>query len=222
MSKMHRTVKAVFGVRLAVCLMLLTIGSLMTPTVSAQRESRVEVFGGHSILRPNLPGGLGRDPGTGDAVEKVGEFLLNNVLGWGASVTVNFNGTLGITADFGGHYRSLDVTADGTRVDASADLHSFLFGPKVTFGGERVKPFVRALFGVSHVTGSVRLDSESADFDDNVFTAAAGAGLDVRVNSKIAVRLIEFDYFPVRRGNGETFTFNNVRWRTGVVFLFGQ
>ena len=42
------------------------------------------------------------------------------MLGWHAGVTVNLNKTFGITADFSGHYKSLDVAFEGDRVDASA------------------------------------------------------------------------------------------------------
>lgn len=193
---------------------------LVSVTAMAQEYPRVELFGGYSILRPNIPGDIGGSGSAGAAVKSIGEFVLGNVLGWGASATVNFNRTLGITADFGGHYKSLDTTFERTRVDASAHLHTFLFGPKITMAGDRVSPFVQALFGVGKVGASAKVNGDSTDFDKSGFAASVGGGVDVVAHRNVAVRAIEFDYFPFRNGDGKTFTFNNIRWRSGVVFRF--
>ena len=146
------------------------VGAALTLTatfVQAQDDySRVEVFGGYSIVRPNLPGNL--VPGNAadsTAAERVGEFALGNVLGWGSSVTLNLNRSIGITADFNGNYKSLDLTVDGTRVDARGSLHTFLFGPTLTVRNERVRPFVDALFGAGRVSASVKVDNDSVDFN---------------------------------------------------------
>jgi hypothetical protein len=142
------------------------------------------------------------------------------VLGWGAGLTVNVIETFGITADFSGHYKSLDVSFEGDRVDASADLHTFLFGPKITMRNERVSPFGHGLFGFGRVGASAQVNGKSSEFDDTGFAASVGGGVDVVAHSNVAVRAIGFDYFPFRNGNGDAFTFNNFRWRSGGVFSF--
>ncbi|MBI3933840.1 MAG: outer membrane beta-barrel protein [Acidobacteria bacterium] len=181
---------------------------------------RVEVFGGYSILHPNIPADIGGGGAEGEAAAEIGEFALGNLLGWGASVTVNVNRVLGITADFSGHYKDLDVSFEGDRVDANADLHTFLFGPKITIRNERVSPFVHALFGFGRVGASGSVNGDSSEFEETGFAASVGGGVDVLAHSNVAVRAIEFDYFPYRTGNGDTFTFNNVRLCSGVVFRF--
>ena len=196
------------------------LACLILPAWAQDEAPRVEVFGGYSILRPNIPADIGGSGADGEAAAEIGEFALGNVLGWGADVTVNINQTFGITADFSGHYKSLDVSFEGDRVDASADLHTFLFGPKFTMRNERVSPFVHALFGVGRVGASGRVNGDSSEFDKTGFAASVGGGVDVLAHPNVAVRAIVFDYFPFRNRNGDTFTFNNVRWRSGVVFLF--
>lgn len=224
MTQLHLAVSFVLRSVWFVTWILLSLSLLSMQRAQAQDFPRIEVFGGYSILRPNIPSDLGGSGSEGVAVERVGEFLLGNMLGWGAGVTVNLNRTLGITADFSGHYRSLDVTVEDTHVDANGKLYTFLFGPKVTFGGETWKPSVHALFGIGRATASFTADfdgdSESGDFKKNGFAAAVGGGLDAVVHPNVAVRVIELDYFPVRNGDGKTLTFNNVRWQSGVVIRF--
>jgi hypothetical protein len=200
--------------------LLSMLACLVLPAVAQDELPRVEVFGGYSLLRPNIPADIQGGGAGGEAAAEIGEFALGNVLGWGAGVTVNLNRMFGITADFSGHYKGLDVSFEGDRIDASADLHTFLFGPKFTLRNGRVSPFLHALFGVGKAGASARVNGDLAEFDETGFAAAAGGGVDVVAHPNVAVRAIEFDYFPFRNGNGETFTFNNVRWRSGVVFRF--
>jgi hypothetical protein len=178
----------------------------------------VEAYGGYSILRPNLPSDIG---GSDASVERFGQFILNNVLGWNAGATVNITNVFGVTADLSGYYRSLGtIDIDGSDVSADLSVHSFLFGPQFSWSGERVRPFARALFGFGMLDASAEVDGEASDFDESTFAAAVGGGLDVVVHPRVFIRPIQFDYFPVRHSNGESLTFNNFRWGTGVVIRF--
>ena len=203
------------GLTLVAAAMAATL--LLGGHASAQDFNRIEVFGGYSILRPNLPSSLFVEPG----VDEIGEFLLGNVLGWRGGLTYNLTRNLGIKADFGGHYRSLDVTAMGSSVAVSGDLHAFMFGPAFTFRQERVNPFVQVLVGFGRAAASGTADNVTVDAPSQTgFAGAFGGGVDIQVNERISVRAIELDYFPYRQGNGESFTFNNVRWGTGIVVGF--
>lgn len=190
------------------------------PVQAQNKVPRIEVFGGYSILSPNIPVDLGGGGADGEAVAEITEFALGNVLGWHTGVTVNLNKTFGITADFSGFYKSLDVTFEGDRVDASVNLHTFLFGPKITMRNERVSPFFHTLFGFGRVGASAQVNGNFEEFDETGFVASIGGGVDVLAHPNFAIRAIEFDYFPYRNANGEVFTFHNVRWSSGVVFLF--
>lgn len=188
------------------------------PARAQQELPRVEFFGGYSNFHVNLPDNIIKGGGSeGEAVERVGEFILGNILGWGAEVTVNLNRTFGVTGDFSGHYKSLnDITVEGTDVSADASIHTFLIGPKFTTSGDRVRAFARVLLGVARIKASGKVDFESADFNDNVFAAAVGGGLDIEVHPNIAIRAFQIDFFPIHR---DSLTFNNFRWRTGIVFM---
>jgi opacity protein-like surface antigen len=87
-----------------------------------------------------------------------------------------------------------------------ARSYTFLFGPVVSFRGDRITPFVHALFGGNHistdafdivgVTGAVPAGSETA------FAMAFGGGLDVKLTHHFALRLGQFDYaFTKHCGN---------------------
>lgn len=194
--------------------LLLLVCALPAALWAQDSLARVEVYGGYSLLRPNLPAKLG----GGDAsTEKLAEFVLGNVLGWNGGATVNLGRSIGITADLSGYYKSIDARVEGSDLQANARLHTFLFGPRFTRRGERVRPFAHALFGFGRVSGSARKDRESESISKTGFAAAAGGGVDFVVHKNVSIRAIQFDYFPVRNSNGETLTFNNVRWGTGVV-----
>jgi hypothetical protein len=180
---------------------------------------RVEVFAGYATFRPYLPGNLLKGP-DGPAAKEIGEFVLGNVLGWGASATLNVNRWFGVTGDFGGHYRKLgSIQVSGSSGQADANLHTFLGGPKFTLR-RRISPFAHALFGVGRVSASASLDRDKIAFNETGFVMAIGGGVDGRIYRNFSARLIEFDYFPYRHTDGETFVFKNIRWRSGIVFSF--
>jgi len=194
-------------------LVALVLLVLLSSAAQAQELPRIEAYGSYSLLRPNLPS-VGDDP----AIEAVGEFVLSNVLGWNAGATVNITNSFGITADFAGYYKSIDTRIEGADAEAHLKLHTFLFGPRFVRPGERLRPFAQALFGVGRARAELELDAEFFDESVSTFAASIGGGLDILVHRNVAVRAIQFDYFPVRHSNGDTLTFNNFRWGSGVVF----
>ena len=81
---------------------------LVVPTANA-REPAVQIYGGYSLLHPNLPK-FDSDP----SVSKTVETLLGNLSGWNGGFTVGLTRNLGITADFTGHYENIDATLHGS------------------------------------------------------------------------------------------------------------
>jgi hypothetical protein len=77
--------------------------------------------------------------------------------GWGASLGVGLFRHFGIAADFGGLYgsRNSSVTICAVRSCAtgidheSANLYTFLFGPRFAITFKRITPFAEALFGAA-------------------------------------------------------------------------
>ncbi len=97
--------------------------------------------------------------------------------GWQASVGTNLRRNFGITADFGGQYRSLS--------GIGVSQYEYLFGPHFARRSNRTTAFVHALFGgVTHRGGGIG------------FGMGFGGGLDVNVSKRLAIRAVQFDYVP--------------------------
>ena len=134
--------------------------------------------------------------------------------------TRNITRHIGITGDASVHFhRETHSTGVGT-FSSQRDQYFMLGGLQLTTGNEkRVRPFAHALFGVSlfrGFTADLRASSNVYTYDDATsFAMALGGGLDVRVNQRIAVRLIQVDYTPTFFGSGRQ---DNFRISAGIVF----
>lgn len=158
--------------------------------VMAQDTPKAEVFGGYS-------------------------WAGGNFHGWNASVTGNVTKRIGITADFSGHYGS--ELAGPIFVNQNA--HSFLFGPRYTFRGKRVSPFVYALFGVTRFQQSATIAGQKLSESDSGFSSAVGVGMDVKVTERVAIRAFQIDYFRPTFFNE---AHHRYRVAGGVVLHFGK
>ena len=79
-----------------------------------------------------------------------------NFHGWNASATGNITKRFGIVADFSGHYGS----DPGGPILVKQNAHSFLFGPRFSFRGKRLTPFVYALFGATRFQESAIISGQ--------------------------------------------------------------
>lgn len=189
-------------------------GVLVTIPARAGDFPRFEVFWGFSLIRPSVPGNLGKNPSSSAFLQSAGESVLGNVPGWGAGATLNLSRVFGITADFGGQYKHAD-TIEGLKVNANGDLYTFLFGPTLTVRKKRLSPFIHALFGVGRV-GASNIGSKFA-YGETGLAASVGGGLDIAVRNHVAIRAIDVDYFPYRHSGATSSVFDNIRWRAGIV-----
>jgi opacity protein-like surface antigen len=192
---------------------MLGIVLLFASAASAQDEvPKVEIFAGYSYVHGNL--GF-RIPGF-------------NMNGGSASVSFNPWSSLGIVADFGGYHVG---NIGGLSVDGN--IYTYLFGPKLAYRSGRWTPFVQALFGGAHASGSTSpinvarvrpqgiLPIFSGLASENAFAMAVGGGLDVNATNHIGIRLIQAEYLMTRFGVvNSTDTQNNARISAGVVFRF--
>lgn len=145
-----------------------------------------------------------RAQGPGDKVEISGGYSHLNLDsspsvgmdGWDLSGQYKFNSWFGGVADFSGHYGS------------GASVHTFLFGPQVSWPA-RVSPFAHFLIGGAHFSETGASDSS--------FSAAIGAGIDMRVTDLVSWRIIEGDYIPTKFFGS---TQNNARVMTALVIRF--
>lgn len=159
----------------------------------AQDVPAVEVYGGYSFFR----------------CDTQGDDASCNLNGWDGSLSMNANKHVGVVADFGGYYGKVGD-------DLGINVHSVMVGPKITFRSSKVTPFVQALFGYGHVQvkeGPVVREKE------NDFSMAFGGGVDINLNSLIAVRPVQLDYFSIKSAGD---FLNNFRYSGGIVFKLGS
>jgi hypothetical protein len=152
----------------------------------SHEQPSVEIFGGPSVMRNGA---------TAPSFSLYG--------GWQAEGTVNFNKYFGLTADFGGQYRSIS----GNRVSQ----YVYLFGPRVAARGRQGTVFVHALVGGNTL--------KAFGSSTNGFAWGLGGGLDLNAGRHIAIRVIQADYLRTRLS---TLWFNDARLGVGIVFKFGE
>ena len=171
-----------------------------------------ELYAGYSFLYFNadvhglLPGG----------VLPASSPLESNPRGAGATITYNFNRRFGLSGDFSGNLSSGER---GTvmRID-DAEFFNLSIGPKITFRGRRLSPFLEGL------VGGHRLTSELFGHDDR-FGFMAGGGLDLKLSRRFAWRVIRADYVFSNHQFGPqpvpATDIRGARLQSGLVFNFG-
>lgn len=182
---------------------------LMLATAAFGQENKAEIFGGYSFTNEGLSPSL--KPFGLDRV---------NAHGWDASFTYKFMKEFGIKADFAGAYNKLET---GGLNFGDLSVHTFLFGPQVTIpAGDRVVPFVHALFGVAHgkITSSSTVDAAlgSLEATDNAFAMKLGGGIDVKLHKNVGWRT-ELGLLHTRF-QLDTNSQNHLRLATGLVLKF--
>jgi opacity protein-like surface antigen len=134
--------------------------------------------------------------------------------------TRNITRHIGITGDASAHFhRDTSSTSVGT-FTSRRDQYFLLGGLQFRTGSSsRVQPFAHALFGASlfrGFTSDIRPSGNVYTMDDATsFAMAFGGGLDIRVNKRIDLRLIQADYTPTFFGSGRQ---NNFRLSVGIIF----
>lgn len=144
----------------------------------ASAQDKIQIYGGYSYFH------LDNAPGT------------SNLNGWLLSGQYKFAPWLGGVAEFGGDY------------GGGQSVHTFLFGPQVSFPA-RVSPFFHVLIGGAHFS--------APGFGDTSFSTAIGGGFDMKVAPAISWRIVQGDYLLTRFGGS---TQDNARISTGIVLRF--
>jgi hypothetical protein len=232
------------------CRVLLSIGVLLCSVAAfSQNASKVQVFGGYSLLHMG-GGGItnsGLDLATG---APAGTFNLNsNFQGWTGEVQLNINDWVGVAADLSGNY--------GTRVKLSSasdapnspggNSYTILFGPVVQQSTGKFRPFGHFLLGFNRDTSNINslgdeiingnVSAPIPNLTDSAFAMAFGGGVDWSAGKHLAVRLGQLDYLytshdysAISNGLIPTGVFNstteythqnNLRYSAGLVFSFG-
>jgi len=168
-----------------------------------QNSPKVEAFGGYSYLRVS-------DQGSS-----------SNFNGGSGSLSYNLAPWLGVVGDFGGYHWSSN--------GVDANVVSYMGGPKIAYRSGRITPFVQALFGGAHLSGTanggcgaavVHAETNGCGFGSsaNAFAMALGGGLDWNATPHIGVRLVQAEYLMTMFNDGLNNRQNNARVSAGVVF----
>ncbi len=184
----------------------------------AQDYPRVEFGGGYAYIRANV---TARDATTTPPTVVKTNFDLHGGRG---EVAVNVNRAFGIVADVGGS--AITGLPSGT----SASMVTYMFGPRLTYrNAEKIEPFVHALFGGAHVSGSTSGTISGFEFSgtENSFAMALGGGLDYKISNHVAIRFVQAEYLMTRfktninaAGTDVAATQNNLRIGAGLQFRF--
>jgi peptidoglycan-associated lipoprotein len=84
-----------------------------------------------------------------------------------------------------------------------------------------LQPFAQVLVGLGHAGGSlVTGQNPSVGNADAAFAAIAGGGLDLRINRRLSLRLVDADYLATTFQNGVNDHQNNIRLSAGLAFHF--
>ena len=157
----------------------------------AQNSSKIDIFGGYSLVRVN--------PGNGASG------INNN--GWESTATFNITDRIGLAADVNGSYKSEN--------GADNKMYTFMGGPEIRFANGKVTPFAHGLFGMAHDSVTANILGVSTSVSDNALATALGGGLDLRASDTISIRVGQFDYLMTRFGSQ---TQNNIRVSFGISF----
>jgi hypothetical protein len=156
----------------------------------AQNAPSVEFFGGYSHVIADMSNT---------------SFSLD---GTEVSMTQNLNNWFGGTLDFGTQY--------GSRNGFNVNMQQIMYGPVFAYRkSSAFTPFGHVLLG------AVRGSQGFAGISQPAFKfgGAFGGGLDIRLNKRFSVRVIQADYLMSRfLGTRQ----NNLRVSAGIVLTFGK
>ena len=155
---------------------------------AAQETPKIELFTGYSHLFEEL---------------NTRSYNLNGV---DVSAAENVNSWFGGVLDFSSSF--------GSNLGLNVNSQTIMYGPRIAYRKSRfVTPSVHALFG--GIRGSRGFDGISVA--NWRFAVGLGGEIDLRINDKVAFRLIQVDYMPTRFQDLHQ---DNVRASVGFVFRF--
>lgn len=182
---------------------------VLVSSVSAQdKHPSAEIFGGYSYL--NFQVKLGFDPTPVDR---------QRAHGVGINAAINFSDRLGIVGD--GSYNAKGVSVPSLFGSNKINVQHiyFLFGPRLSFRGDRATGFLQTLVGGAHITDEFGSQHRTTDL-----ALAIGGGVDLKISKRLAIRALQVDYLPSRRrlaSTNEKDWLQNLRAQFGIVFRFG-
>lgn len=169
---------------------------LFPPDARAQQETRVELFGGYSLLKV--------DPDLKQITSLKKDDLMQ---GWVASAAVHLTDRLAIKAEY------LNQRAPG-------EAQVALFGPQLKgniYGTFQPFAHLMAGFVASEATVNSTSSLGRVQVEGTAFAYDVGGGLDIVISRNFAVRAFQIDYLraPIVAANQ-----HNLRGSAGIVLSF--
>jgi len=180
----------------AVVLLLAAIG--VTPTLRAQDEPKLELYGGYDYTHFNVNANVAGQPPS----------QTFNGNGGGGQLIYNFNNWLGVLGDVSGVWAT-NATQSGAAIP-------YLFGPRINFWRSKVTPFTQVLFGGVATSSGI----ETTGWQSH-FAMAAGGGIDVKLSKHFSLRPFQAEYLMTRLPNGLNGRQDNLQFSAGVSLTFG-
>jgi peptidoglycan-associated lipoprotein len=181
----------------------LTLSPLRPALVAAQEVPLAEMGADYNYVHTNAP------PGG------CGCFSMNGGDGWFA---YNLTDTVAAVAQLSSQHAS-NVGAPGSDLT----LTSYLFGPRYSWRkAGRFVPFSQVLLGGAYASGTFAPGTAGYPGSSNAFAMTVGAGLDIALNRRVAVRAFQADYYLTHFANSVNDHQNNLRISAGLVFRFGK
>jgi opacity protein-like surface antigen len=189
---------------------LATLVLIFATTALAQDDyKKYEFFGGYSALHlDNLAG----DTSNAAINDVLGE--KQTLRGFNLAAGINFHKYAGAKFDYSLHLREDEFTRPAGSGTVDTTLQNFLGGIQIknnSEDGPTLKPFGHALFGVA--VQKVDVDSPQlpavfgiSDFHTNEtsFAMAFGGGLDIKLNNRFDLRVVQIDWNIINRGDQQT------------------
>lgn len=211
--------KAIFTITSAA---IISLCSSSTFAQNSDDYNKVEFYGGYSraSVQPSAKTinftGTDLAPCSSEAAIFLGKNFQTSFChrrgfnGFDTSITYNFSRYFGIKGNVTGHYnseRSVDTLFGSTEaIDTKKRIYNYLVGLQVKDNRKdaRFKPFAHALVGVAtynfkgvNTAADVPMDNYTLRGKVTSFAMKLGGGIDMRVNRRIDLRLVEVDYNPI-------------------------
>jgi len=192
---------------------MLVVACTAVGFAQSDEYKKIEVYGGYSHNRVDDGGAFSDRAGFN---------------GFNTSVTGNITKYVGLKFDLSGHYnkQTIPLFAPTSQLKFDSSLYNFLGGVQLKDNASEgtFKPYAHALVGAAHTRNKGTFSGACAaivptpcpnfDFSDTGLAGALGGGLDIRLNSRFDIRVIQADYNPTRIND---ITRHNFRIGAGIV-----
>ena len=192
---------------------LVTLATLilvsMTTALAQDDYKKYEFFAGYSALHIDNLAGDTSSPAINDVL---GE--KQTLRGFNVAAGLNFHKYIGAKFDYSVHFREDNFSRPAGSGTIDTTLQNILGGIQIknnSEDGPTFKPFGHALFGIA--VQKVDVDSPQlpalfgiSDFHTNEtsFAMAFGGGLDIKLNHRFDLRVVQIDWNIINRGDQQT------------------